>query len=157
MGQKKGKVTHLNVGQCEHGPFALVCMVTHIFYTLQLCHISPTHHYHHHLHHYHHHHCLQRDYFHHHHCHHHTFNMTTIITNLNRDMPTTTTTRPTRQQGAQDALCLKPQICFSSFFYFITITTNSFITGTFTIHHPPFTITTPQKQQHANTLKTCPP
>ena len=31
MGQKKGKVTHLNVEQCEHGLFALVCMVMHIF------------------------------------------------------------------------------------------------------------------------------
>ena len=53
-------------------------------------------------------------------------------------------------QGAWDVSCLEPQVCFSLFFYFITITTNSFITGTFTIHHPPSTSTI----HHHHTTKT---
>ena len=68
----------------------------------------------------------------------------------NHGMPTTSTTHPTRQQGAWDVSCLKPQVCFSLFFYFITITTNSFITGTFTIHHPPSIIYHSPSPHHKN-------
>ena len=72
MERKKGNMRYLNVKQCGHGPFALVCMVTHFlmpFFFTSLFTALP------HLHHYIHHHYyisthlnMSTPPLHHHHC-----------------------------------------------------------------------------------------
>ena len=46
MEKKKGNMRYLNVKQCEHGPFALACMVTYFLmpfnFCLQHCHVYTT-------------------------------------------------------------------------------------------------------------------